>query len=183
MAKRTGKDSVSAARQQEVLTDPSTRHADTSPVRSDRTRQRPGRRPPIALSAAVYSILSVLVWSHVWFEHPRTTTICGCGDSSLFSWFLNWPAYAIRHGLNPLYSNAMGYPHGVNLLSNCSVLALGFTLAPVPSDVLAVRDALDKWGVTTLVLPDQAGLPEYDDVRSVPTVAAVMTAATGALPI
>jgi hypothetical protein len=73
----------------------------------------------------------VLVWFHVWFEHPRTTTICGCGDSSLFSWFLNWPAYAISHGLNPLYSNAMGYPHGVNLLSNTSVLALGFLLAPV----------------------------------------------------
>jgi hypothetical protein len=40
----------------------------------------------------------------VWFEHPSTTTICGCGDSSLFSWFLNWPAYAIRHGLNPPWS-------------------------------------------------------------------------------
>jgi hypothetical protein len=53
----------------------------------------------------------------------------------------------------------------------------------MPSDVLAVRDALDKWGVTTVVLPDQAGLPEYDDVRSVPTVAAVMTAVTGTLPI
>jgi hypothetical protein len=131
MAKRTGKDSVSAARHQEVLTDPSTRHADTSSARSTRTRHRPGRGPAVALSAAVYLILSVLVWSHVWFEHPRTTTICGCGDSSLFSWFLNWPAYAIRHGLNPLYSNAMGYPHGVNLLSNTSVLALGFPLAPV----------------------------------------------------
>lgn len=122
---------MSARRRQEVLTDPSFRHADTSPARPTRARDRPRRKLAIALSAAVYLILSVLVWSHVWFEHPTTTTICGCGDSSLFSWFLDWPAYAMRHGLNPLYSNAMGYPHGVNLLSNTSVLVLGFLLAPV----------------------------------------------------
>jgi 6-pyruvoyl-tetrahydropterin synthase related domain len=71
------------------------------------------------------------MWWHVWSSHPSSTTICGCGDSSLFTWFLEWPAYAIRHGLNPFYSTAMGYPHGINLLANTSMLAVGVPLAPI----------------------------------------------------
>ncbi len=35
------------------------------------------------------------------------------------------------HGLNPLYSTAMGYPHGVNLLANTSDVAVGVVLAPI----------------------------------------------------
>ncbi len=70
------------------------------------------------------------MWSDVW-RHPATTTTCGCGDTSLFTWFLEWPAYAIAHGLNPFYSTAMHYPGGVNLLANTSVVAIGLLLAPV----------------------------------------------------
>ncbi len=78
-----------------------------------------------------YLLLAVLVWWHVWTSHPTSTTVCGCGDTSQFTWFLAWPAYAIAHGLNPLYSTAMGYPHGVNLLANTSEVALGVMLAPI----------------------------------------------------
>ncbi len=71
------------------------------------------------------------MWWHVWSNHPTSTSICGCGDTSLFTWFLEWPAYALSHGLNPFYSTAMGYPHGINLLSNTGVLAVGIPLAPI----------------------------------------------------
>jgi hypothetical protein len=81
--------------------------------------------------AATYLVLSVLVWWHVWTNHPSSTTICGCGDPSVFTWFIEWPAYAIAHGHNPLYSTAMFHGGGVNLLDNTSAVAFGVLLAPV----------------------------------------------------
>ena len=84
----------------------------------------------LLLGAGTYLLLSVLLWVHVW-RHPTSTTTCGCGDTSLFTWFIEWPAYAISHGLNPFYSTAMHVPGGVNLLANTSVVAIGVVLAPV----------------------------------------------------
>ena len=83
------------------------------------------------LAGGLYLATSLVVWWNVWSGHPTTTATCGCGDSSLFTWFLEWPAYALAHGLNPFHSTAMGYPAGVNLLSNTSELAVGTILAPV----------------------------------------------------
>jgi hypothetical protein len=94
----------------------------------------PGRRSAaraLVLAGVAYLALSVGLWWHVWTGHPTTTTTCGCGDSSLFQWFLAWPAYAISHGLNPLYSTALFHPQGVNLLSNTAVVGFGVVLAPV----------------------------------------------------
>ena len=82
-------------------------------------------------ATAAYLALSLGVWWNIWSGHPTTTATCGCGDSSLFTWFIEWPAHALAHGLDPLHSTAMGYPGGVNLLSNTSELAVGVVLAPV----------------------------------------------------
>ncbi len=71
------------------------------------------------------------MWWHVWSNHPTSTILCGCGDTSQTVWFLEWPAYALSHGLNPFYSAAASYPHGINLLSATSVLAVGIPLAPI----------------------------------------------------
>ena len=66
---------------------------------------------PVPVAAgATYILLSLGVWWHVWTDHPATTTTCGCSDSSLFQWFLAWPAYAISHGLDPWYSIAHVLP-------------------------------------------------------------------------
>ncbi|MGA8724718.1 MAG: hypothetical protein WB565_06730 [Acidimicrobiales bacterium] len=83
------------------------------------------------LAAGGYLGLAIALWSHVWTSRPASTTTCGCGDSSLFTWFLAWPATALAHGLDPFFTTAMGYPHGVNLLANTSVPAFGLLLAPV----------------------------------------------------
>ncbi|HUA94488.1 MAG TPA: hypothetical protein VMB82_03060, partial [Acidimicrobiales bacterium] len=93
-----------------------------------------GRWPPLAslaLAFAAYLALSVVLWWQVWSTHPTSTTACGCGDTSLFLWFLEWPAYAIAHGHNLFYSSALFHPGGIDLLSNTSVLAIGVPLAPV----------------------------------------------------
>ena len=52
-----------------------------------------------------------------------------------------------------------------------------------PGDIPAVRQALDEWGVTEVVIPDQPGLPPYDQISSVTFAAALVTAATGRRPI
>ena len=86
---------------------------------------------PLVLATLGYLALALLVWWHVWSSHPTSVTTCGCGDSSLFQWFLAWPAYALAHGLDPLYSSAMLHPTGVNLLANTAEIGLGVLLAPV----------------------------------------------------
>lgn len=90
--------------------------------------------PPAAflgVAFACYLALSVVLWWGVWSTHPTSVTTCGCGDTSLFLWFLEWPAYAMAHGHNPFYSTALFHPQGIDLLSNTSVLAIGIPLAPV----------------------------------------------------
>ncbi len=85
----------------------------------------------LLLAAMAYLLLAVVLWWHVWTNHPTATTTCGCGDSSLFAWFIEWPSYALAHGLNPFASHAAGYPGGVNLLANTGVVAIGIVLAPI----------------------------------------------------
>jgi hypothetical protein len=80
---------------------------------------------------AFYLLVSIVLWWHVWSSHPTTVTTCGCGDSALFLWFLEWPAYALAHGHNPFFSTALFHPGGINLLANTSVLAIGIPLAPI----------------------------------------------------
>lgn len=106
-------------------------------VPSDRPEAKPspaspsGLPKPLLLAAGSYLALSLMVWWNAWSNHPASTTTCGCGDSSTFIWYLEWPAYAISHGLNPLYSTAIFHPGGVNLLSNTSEVAIGVVLAPI----------------------------------------------------
>ncbi len=51
-----------------------------------------------------------------------------------------------------------------------------------PKDILSIRKALDGWGVTMVVIPDQPDLPAYDQTPSVVTATALMTAALGEVP-
>jgi hypothetical protein len=85
----------------------------------------------LAVAGLIYLVVSVVLWSGVWMHHPTATTTCGCGDASLFTWFLAWPAHAIAHGLDPFYSTALFHPQGINLLTNTGVVAIGTVLAPV----------------------------------------------------
>jgi hypothetical protein len=51
-----------------------------------------------------------------------------------------------------------------------------------PEKIARVRKALTAWGITTVVIPDESGLPYYDIVPSDPTAAALITAAVGEQP-
>ena len=85
------------------------------------------RLRPYLIAGGGYLLLSLIMWIHVWTGHPSSVTACGCGDTSATIWYTAWPAYAMAHGQNPLYSTAIGYPTGVNLV----FAAYGIVMAPV----------------------------------------------------
>lgn len=83
------------------------------------------------LATAAYLVLAVAVWWGVWSGHPTTTSTCGCGDTSLLTWFMAWPAYALRHGGGLFFSTRALHPYGINIPANTSFLAISLPLAPL----------------------------------------------------
>ena len=79
----------------------------------------------------VISLVLAVAWWHKAWENPTSTQIGGAGDADEYSWFFSWMPFAIGHGLNPLVSNFVNFPNGVNLMWNTSVLLPSFLLAPV----------------------------------------------------
>jgi hypothetical protein len=105
-------------------------YEDRSPASTREAHPKAAWRTAL-LAGGLYLVLAIALWWRVWSSHPTSVATCGCGDASLFTWFLEWPAYALTHGHNPFFSTAMFYPQGVNLLSNTSELAFGLVLAPL----------------------------------------------------
>ncbi|HXA27460.1 MAG TPA: hypothetical protein VN193_01825 [Candidatus Angelobacter sp.] len=87
-----------------------------------------GRDVPVAV--AVCSLLAALFAAGVW-AHPATRWLGYAGDPQQATWFLRWTPYAIAHGQNPLLTDHIGYPGGVNLMWNTSMALLGVVLAPI----------------------------------------------------
>jgi hypothetical protein len=79
---------------------------------------------------AVALALSVALFHKAWVW-PFSTLIGGAGDADEYTWFLAWVPFAIGHGLDPLLSNFVNYPGGVNLMWNTSVLLPSFLMTPV----------------------------------------------------
>ena len=82
------------------------------------------------LAAVLYLALALALWSGVWLHHPTSTSTCGCGDTSLLTWFMAWPAYALRHGDALFFSTRAMHPYGINLPANTSFLAISLPLDP-----------------------------------------------------
>jgi len=100
------------------------------PVAGD-PRHAAGGSRGLWAAAAGYLVLGVGLWWGVWSAHPTAVTTCGCGDAARFLWFFQWPASALAHGHDVLYSTWLFHPGGINLLDDTSVVALGVVLAPV----------------------------------------------------
>lgn len=78
-----------------------------------------------------YLAIALVVFWGIWSSGPTTTTMCACGDSARYLWFLSWPAWAISHGHGLFWSTRLFPPTGFNILDDTSVLAIGVPLAPV----------------------------------------------------
>ena len=70
---------------------------------------------------------------------------------------------------------------GFQVLADAS-LPLGPAPLPTPANLSAIRQALEQWQVTTVVVPDQADLPDYEQGRSAAYAVGLFTAATGRRP-
>ena len=131
---------------------------------------RPRRRASPALEAiafhagaiVLFAIPAVVLWWHVWSTHPSATLTCPCGDPAQQVWFTAWPAYALAHGHNLVFSHWVNVPHGANLLSNTSGTLVGALLAPVTwtsgpitatNVALTLAPALSAWGCFVALRP------------------------------
>jgi hypothetical protein len=101
--------------------------------RSGRTRARAvvAAVLPDLASLLLCLALGGLVFARNWAS-PTTTSIGpGTGDGALFMWFLQWTPHALQNGLNPLFTDHMNVPDGVNVMWNTSLLLPGLVLAPL----------------------------------------------------
>lgn len=98
---------------------------------------------------------AVVLWWHAWTGHLASTVTCTCGDSGQEVWFVAWPAFALSHWTNPLFSGWLYAPHGVNLMVNTATPLVGLVLSPVTwvagpvaatTVALTLSPALGAWG-------------------------------------
>ena len=99
-------------------------------VRPRRPRLGPVGGQEWLLVSALSALLAALFFHNAW-DRPFGTQAGVFGDADEYAWFLSWVPYAIGHGLNPLGTTFVNFPHGVNLMWNTSVLLPSLLLSPV----------------------------------------------------
>jgi hypothetical protein len=89
-------------------------------------------RIAIAVVLAIYLCLGVMANLPSWTGGVTHTMQCGaCGDSGQEVWFLAWGAHALTHLQNPLRTNWLNYPWGVDLADNTSMPLAGAIGTPI----------------------------------------------------
>jgi hypothetical protein len=86
---------------------------------------------PQLVTLLVCLALSVAMFWHMWPDPSRRLLGSGLGDGALMMWFLRWTPAAIGHGMNPLFTDYLNFPSGVNVMWNTSLLLPGLLLAPI----------------------------------------------------
>jgi hypothetical protein len=105
------------------------RHADAA-APSPAPRHAALARPALVLLA--FFVLSVCLFANVW-QSPFQRLIGLPGDPGIFLWYLRWPGFALSHGLNPLFTDYLDAPTGVNLMWNTSIPLPALLLTPLTS--------------------------------------------------
>ncbi len=103
------------------------------PVRAPAPRHSTRRRCTSweLAGVALIGLGCALALFHQAWQHPFSSQVGANGDAEEYSWFFSWVPFAIGHGLNPLVSHYVGYPNGVNMMWNTSVLLPAFLLSPL----------------------------------------------------
>ena len=83
------------------------------------------------ITVLIYGVLAVFAYLPAWPGDPHRLVGCACGDPAQQAWYLGWAPWALFHGHNPLFTNWMEYPQGVNLAANTEMPLLGLLTAPI----------------------------------------------------
>ena len=75
------------------------------------------RLPAEWVALVAYSILAAALFSRTWMD-PAGSWIGTPKDPQLFIWYLGWIPHELAQGHNPLFTNYLWYPAGVNLMWN-----------------------------------------------------------------
>jgi hypothetical protein len=78
----------------------------------------------------IYSVLAVVVFSGAWVN-PAGAWIGDNKDPKLFIWYLGWIPHQLSQWQNPLVTDYLSYPAGVNLMWNTSMIFPALILWPV----------------------------------------------------
>jgi len=110
-------------------------HGTADPVSAPEPERDPVRTPGRLRdvgAVSVYLLAALYVTSGLW-TGLRDRVVAGYGtqDQILLEWFLGHAARSVAHLQNPLYSNQLNVPYGVNMMGNVSLLGLGIPMAPV----------------------------------------------------
>lgn len=88
------------------------------------------RLPPALVALLIYSLLALAIFSGTWVD-PAGSWIGSPKDPKLFIWYLGWIPHQLSQGQNPLFTDYLSYPHGVNLMWNTSMVFPAVLLWPV----------------------------------------------------
>jgi hypothetical protein len=92
----------------------------------------PARRRLAEIGAyASYLALGVLVMIQLWLDPGRRVLSSNDDDHGFFLFTMAHGERVIFHGANPLFSDRLNVPDGVNMMANTSVLALSLPAAPI----------------------------------------------------
>jgi hypothetical protein len=77
----------------------------------------------------IYVLIAVALFSSTWID-PAGRLIGTPKDPKLFVWYLGWLPHELSLGHNPLFSDYLSYPSGVNLMWNTSMIFPALLLWP-----------------------------------------------------
>jgi hypothetical protein len=88
------------------------------------------RAPLVWIALIAYSLVAVAVFSSTWIDPPGSW-IGSPKDPGLFIWYLGWIPHELGQGHNPLFTDYLSYPPGVNLMWNTSMIFPALVLGPI----------------------------------------------------
>jgi hypothetical protein len=78
-----------------------------------------------------YGVLAVVVMIQLWRDPNGRVLSANDDDHGFFLFVMAHGERVLFHGANPLFSDRLNVPDGVNMMANTSVLALSLPMAPV----------------------------------------------------
>ncbi len=78
----------------------------------------------------IYLLIAVALFSSTWID-PAGSLIGTPKDPKLFVWYLGWLPHELAQGHNPLFTDHLSYPAGVNLMWNTSMIFPSLLLWPI----------------------------------------------------